>query len=82
MVFSNILLNVSRKLYLKEFDNTLSNTTGEVTKIELFDNTLSNDGDIYILDENINKNYKHSIPIEKRVKGVRISFTFREHATE
>lgn len=42
---------------------------------------LLNDGDVIHMLKGCQKNYKHSVPTERKVKEARINFTFRKYDT-
>lgn len=39
----------------------------------------TNDNEIILMEGNFQKEFTHEIPVQKKVKGVRYSFTFRKH---
>lgn len=40
----------------------------------------TNSGEILVMGGDFQKEFTHEIPVEKKIKGARISFTFRKHA--
>lgn len=42
---------------------------------------LLNDGDVFHMKKGCQRKYKHSVPVEKKVKEPRINFTFRKYDT-
>ena len=46
---------------------------------KIVEDLIVSDGYMYQMDSEFNRVYTHEIPVEKRVKGERISLTFRHH---